>query len=275
MLNGITTRLLGCLLAGATLAWPLHAQAQCTRVVNVPIAPIGLSVFVSADDTVGGVYPDVLRSLGGKEGCSFKFSLVPRARLDALFEAGQADLLIPASKSPKRDKLGVFVPLIYSRATLISVAADRPALRSAKELLEHTELKVGVVRGFDFGPAYQELVQELARQGRLVQDVDAVSIARLMQSGAVDLTIMAPSILVGAIQGEPKTDGLLEKLRYEPIDELPWGESGAYISRSALLESEQKALRMLLERSVATGAVWKAFQRYYPASALTGSIRAH
>ncbi len=238
------------------------------------VVSIGANGINAADDSVDGVYPEVLRMVGAKEGCSFKFSVVPRARLDALFEAGQADLLIPASKSPRRDQFGVFVPLVYSRATLISVAADHSPIRSAKDLLDRSDLKVGVVRGFDFGPAYMALVQALASQGRLVQDVDAVSIARLMQSGAVGVTIMAPSILVGALQGEGKTEGLLDKLRYEPIDELPWGESGAYISKAALSEPEQKALRTLLERTAASGVVWKAFQRFYPANALTGSIRA-
>jgi polar amino acid transport system substrate-binding protein len=253
---------------------PPGALAECSRVVNVPIAPIGLSVFVASDKTVGGVYPDVLRSAGAKEGCSFLFSVVPRARLDVLFEAGQADMLIPASKSPSRDAHGVFVPLIFSRATLISLASDRPAIHSAKELLEQRELKVAVVRGFDFGPAYQRLIQELAGQGRVVQDVDALSVARLMQVGAVDFTIMAPSIFVGTIQGDARTEGLLDKLRYEPLDELHWGDSGAYISKTSLSEGDQKALRNLLERSSTSGAVWKAFQRYYPPKALTGSIRA-
>jgi polar amino acid transport system substrate-binding protein len=252
---------------------PAYALAECSRGVNVPIAPIGLSVFVASDKTVSGVYPDVLRSAGAKEGCSFQFAVVPRARLDVLFEAGQADMLIPASKSPSRDVHGVFVPLIFSRATLISLASDRPAIRSARELLDRRDLKVAVVRGFDFGPAYQSLLQELTGQGRIVQDVDALSVARLMQAGAVDLTIMAPSIFVGAIQGDARTEGLLEKLRYEPIDELPWGDSGAYISKTSLSEGDQKALKHLLDRSNTSGAVWKAFQRYYPPKALTGSIR--
>lgn len=262
-----------CLTSGLLAGLPHSVWSECSRTINVPIAPIGLSVVVADDHSVTGVYPDVLRGAELKEGCSFNFSVVPRARLDVLFDAGQADLLIPASKSPRRDKQGVFVPLIVSRATVISMLSDRPAFHNAKELLEQRELKVAVVRGFDFGPAYQALVKELTSQGRVVQDVDALSVARLMQAGVVDLTIMAPSILVGAIQGEAKTDGLLEKLRFEPIEELPWGDSGAYISRTALSDADQKALRNLLERSASSGAVWKAFQRYYPAKALTGSIR--
>ncbi len=262
------------LLAATALVLPAWGVAGCSRTINVPMAPIGLSVFVASDNSLSGVYPDVLRAIVAREGCNFEFSLVPRARLDVMFESGRADLLIPASRSPSRDDYGIFVPLVYSRATLISMSMDRPAIQSAQELLERRELKVGVVRGFDFGTAYQSLVKSLTEQGRLVQEVDAASVARLMQSGAVDLTIMAPSILVGAIQVDPKLAKLMVKLRYEPIDELPWGDSGAYISKKAMSEADINTLRDALERAARSGAVWKAFQRYYPANALVGSIRA-
>ncbi|WP_394777336.1 substrate-binding periplasmic protein [Undibacterium sp.] len=249
----------------------MYAQAACSRTINVPISPIGLSVVVNGD-AVSGVYPDVLRAASSKDGCSFEFSVVPRARLDAMFESGKADLLIPASKSARRDAQGIFVPMIFGRATVITVTSSRPPVRSAQDLLDRRELKVALVRGFDFGEGYQKLVKELTRQGRVFLDTDTVSVARLLQSGIADVTIMAPSIMAGAIQDEPRTPGLLEKLRFEPIDELPWSDSGAYISR-ALSEADRTALRELLERSAKSGMVWNAFQRYYPADALAGSIK--
>jgi polar amino acid transport system substrate-binding protein len=273
-LSGFAVTVMRLSLAGALLVAPLLGRADCSRPVQVPIAPIGQSVFVAADGSVQGVYPEVLRSVAAKEGCSFEFTVVPRARLDALYEAGKVDLLLPASRSPRRDEFGEFVPLVYSRAMLISTNAERPALRSAQELLDHKEIKLALVRGFDFGPAYTTLVKELVRQGRVVQDVDALSVARLLQSGAADMTIMAPPLLLGAIQGEAKTAGLAEKLRFEAIEELPWGDSGAYIARkSTLPEADKAQLRELLERLSKSGALWKAFLRYYPASALNGSIR--
>lgn len=242
--------------------------------MNVPIAPIGLSVIVGAGDEVSGVYPEVLRNMESRDGCSFKFSVVPRARLEVLFENGKADLLIPATRTPRRDEFGVFVPLIYSRATLITVNSDRPAMLRAKDVMDLPDFKVGVVRGFDYGPAYGAMVTELAKQGRLVQEVDAVSIARMLQLGAVDGIIISPATLLGAIKGEPKTEGLSDKLRFEPLEEFPWSDSGAYISKVAVSDADEKILVKLLERANTSGAVWRAFQKYYPAKALQGSIRA-
>jgi polar amino acid transport system substrate-binding protein len=247
--------------------------AGCSRPINVPIATVGLSVFVGPNNRVSGVYPDVLLSGAAKAGCSFNFTVVPRARLEALFTAGQADLLIPASKSPRRDELGIFVPLIHSRATLISLMSQRPVMLHTQDVLDRTDLKVGVVRGFDFGPVYIQLVKDLTQQGRVVQEVDALSVARLLMSGAIDLAIMSPSILVGSIHGQSMTEGLLERLRVEPLEEFTWGDSGAYISKASLSEADQNTLRVLLEQSSSTGAVWNAFQKHYPAKSLEGSIR--
>ncbi|MBT9457853.1 MAG: transporter substrate-binding domain-containing protein [Burkholderiaceae bacterium] len=248
------------------------SHAQCSRAINVPVSPTGLSVTVGADG-VGGVYPDILRSVAAKEGCSFTFSVVPRARQEVMFETGKADLLIPASRTPRRDEHGIFVPLIYNRATLISLASERPAVRSAQELLERRELRVALVRGYDYGEAYQELVKELGKQGRLAFDVDANSIARKLAAGMADVTIMAPSILVGAMFGDTRVEHLTDKLRYEPLPELPWGDSGAYISKTAVSAEDRALLRDLLENATKSGALWKAFLRYYPPGSLKDSVR--
>lgn len=82
-----------------------NAHAKCSRVIQVPVSPIGQSVLIDGDN-VNGIYPELLRSLTDKEGCSFAFSEVPRARLEILFESGRADLLIPATKTQKRDMSG-------------------------------------------------------------------------------------------------------------------------------------------------------------------------
>jgi len=254
------------------LALPLAAQAACSRVINVPISATGHSVIIDGD-AISGIYPDLLRGLADKEGCTVALSAVPRARLEVLFETGRADLLIPASKTPRRDASGTFVALIHNRATLISLQSKRAAMTSARELLDQPALKVALVRGFDYGPAYQELVTALGQQGRLILEVDALSVARLLKSGVADVTIMAPSILAGALPGDERVRDLLDKLRFEAIDELPWGDSGVYLSNTALSPPDKAALQEALERAAKSGTVWKAFQRYYAPSVLKASIR--
>lgn len=244
--------------------------AQCSRAMRVPVAPTGLSVTIN-EASIGGVYPELLRSLGGS--CRFEFSVVPRARMEALFESGQSDLLIPASRSSRRDELGVFVPLVQARATFISLNAERPPLRSLQELLAQRDLRVALVRGFDYGAAYQSMIQELRQQGRLSLEVDALSVARMLEAGMADLTVMAPSILTGTLVTEQRVRHLLGRLRIEPVEDFPWTDSGVYLSKRALNETDRAGLVALFERAGKSGVTWRSFQQHYPASSLEGSIR--
>ena len=75
------------------------AQAACTRPINVPMAAIGVSVTFE-DGKAGGIYPTLLREIAASTRCQLDMHKVPRARLQTLFEAGQADMLIPASATP-------------------------------------------------------------------------------------------------------------------------------------------------------------------------------
>jgi len=263
------------MLSGAALlvlAFDGAARAQCTRDINVPVSANGASVVIDGDH-VHGIYPDLLRAIGPKAGCHFVLTAVPRARQVAMFETGKADVLIPATRTPSRDKMGVFVPMMGHRSMLISVNNQRPAITSAKELLARREIRLALVRGFDYGERYQALVAELTKQGRVFLEVDVNAVVRLMQDGAVDMTIMTPTIFAGAVSHDPRVKGLLDRLRMEPIPELPWGMSGAYISRTALPAADQATLHELFERIAKSKAVLEGFQRYHRADILAESVR--
>jgi polar amino acid transport system substrate-binding protein len=259
------------LLAALGAATGAGATGQCSRDIAVPVSANGASVIVEGEH-VKGIYPDVMRSLTAKTGCNFVFTVVPRARQVAMFKAGQADILVPASRTPARDQLGTFVPMIGHRAMLISVAGSRAPIASAQELLERRELRVAVVRGFDYGEPYTVLINELGKQGRLFVEVDIIAVARLLHAGSADVTIMGPTLLAGAIRRDPRVNSLQDKLRTEPIPELPWHYSGAYISH-ALKPEDQAALREMLEKAGKSNQVMEGYLRYFRPDVLSDSVR--
>jgi polar amino acid transport system substrate-binding protein len=214
-----------------------------------------------------------LRNAGLKEGCSFVFSSVPRARQEVLFRNGHADLLVPAVRLPVRDEAGVFVPLTSVRAQLISVDASRPAVHSLKELEARRDVRLVLVRGFDYGDNYQTLIAELKKQGRLSLEPDPDSIARVILSGAADATIMTAPIFSGAVQMDGRLRGLQDKLRYETLDDLPWTESGIYVSKRSLALEERTALLDLLDQVAKSGALWANIKNYEQLDALKDSVR--
>jgi polar amino acid transport system substrate-binding protein len=249
-----------------------QAHAYCSRVMNVPVAAIGLSV-IDTGNLITGVYPELLAMLSNKEKCQFRLTIVPRSRLEFLFENGQADIMLPSTRTPRRDQSGIFVPMIRNRATLISVESSRAPVRSFQELIDRSGTKLAIVRGFDYGEAYQQLLVTLQKQGRLITEAEPVSVARLLKSGAADYTLMVSSILAGAIETDSRVEDLSGKLRFEVLAELPWGESGMYISRKTLSEEDRTALQEMFERLSRSGLVWKSFQRYYKKDVLTESLR--
>jgi polar amino acid transport system substrate-binding protein len=265
-------RFFGQLLAALPLAAAVPSHADCSRDIVVPVSSTGVSVIVG-NGTFSGIYPEIFRSLGPRAGCHFTFTSVPRARQELLFESGKADLLLPATRTPARDVHGIFVPMVGHRAVLISLQSQRPQITNAQDLLDRRDLRVAIVRGYDYGDAYQAIVRELAHQGRLFIEVDPSAVARLLYVGAVDITIMGPTILAGAINRETRVNGMLDRLRMEAIPELPWQQTGVYVSRSSLDPDDRAVLLELLERAAKSNVVMEGFQRYHRPEILAESVR--
>ena len=264
-----------CFLALACALGPGHAAAApaaCPRPYTVPLAPIGISVVVS-DAKVGGIYPSLLDTVSASTGCRFKLSLVPQARLEAMFETGQADILMPATGTPRRDRYGVFVPMLATRAILISTDHQRAPVHSLQELLARRELRVALVRGNDYGDNYQAFVKQLEAQGRAFMEVDPLHVARLLHNGMADVTIMTPTSFTAVLKEDARVRDMLGKLRLETLDELPWHESGVYISRTSVSAAEREMLVSQLRAAYQSSAVWEQFKRYYPPEVVAISAR--
>ena len=269
-MRGWRAALLGLLGLSGLLAHP-WAAAACSRAIEAPVAPIGLSVVVHGH-AVGGIYPDWLAEVSRRTGCRFTHPIVPRARLAQMFELGQADLLIPASRTSPRDALGDFVPLVRSRPALLSLRGrELPALQTLGDLLRRHELRVAVVRGFDFGATYRLAVETFQRQGRLILEAEPAGVARALQLGIADVAIMAPTTLIGTLELDDRLRPLARELRVENIEELPWNDSGVYLSRKRLAAAD----RALLIRAfrAASPEVWPLFTQRHPPDSLGNSIQ--
>lgn len=249
-----------------------HAHASCSRPITVPVSNIGRSVVVDGD-SVSGVFPDVLRELGEKGGCTFVFPVFPRARSDQMFfEGGTSDILIPASYLPERAQLATFVPLIKVLPTLVTVKPLARPLTDVRQLLHTPELRGAAVRSYTFGREYQALVAELEKAGRIDFTNDLLSVARMLLAGRVDFVIMPPHVLRGLMDVAAAEKNVDVQLRSYPLEGLPRIESGVYISRRALSEEDQAELRHLFNAAVKSDAFVKGHQKYYPTEILKGVV---
>ncbi len=248
------------------------AWAGCSRPIAAPSAPNGLSV-VARNGEISGIFPELLNSIGAQAGCTFVWSVVPRARLEAMFENGGADILMPATASERRDRLGTFVPMLETRAYLVSLAGTRAPVANMAQLLQRRELRVALVRGFDYGAPYLGMGQKLAEQKRLLLESTPTKVLRLLNDGLADVAILTPVAVWGAIKTDARIEGLEGRLRFEPLPELPWIKSGIYLSLKSLSAADRGTLEKALHASTRSGALMQAYKRTYPASMLADGTR--
>lgn len=236
------------------------------------MAPVGLSITFDGERG-SGIYPTLMRELSAATGCQFQINRVPRARLQKMFESGQADLLAPASHAASRDAFGEFVPLVQVRVNLLTLGSDRPAPRSLAELIAKRTDKIVVVRGFTFGPAYEQALTMLRTQQRVVEEADPSGVARALRQGLAQATIMAPNIFIGTLIQDADLAPLVRQLKVEPLEELGWSESGLYVSRLSLSEADRRTLAAAFRQAGRSGRAWQLFSDSYPPGSLNGSVR--
>ena len=59
-----------------------------------------------------------------------------------------------------------------------------------------------------------------------------------LQLGIADVAIMAPTTLIGTLELDDRLRPLARELRVENIEELPWNDSGVYLSRKRLAAAQ-------------------------------------
>jgi polar amino acid transport system substrate-binding protein len=265
-------KVLGLILISAMLLCVENVYARCSRPIQVPVSAYSYTVIVKGNQ-FSGILPDVLSAIEAKSNCKFVYTLVPKNRQEILFETGQSDLLVSAVKTVRRDKFGIFFPFVQLRAAVISMEGQFPPLHNAKDIIARTELKLVVVRAYDYGPAYQTIVEEMTKLGRVVVESDPISVAKLIRSNPKYVTIMAPTIFSGIIQSEPVLENLNGKIRFEKLDELQWTDSGVYISKLSMSASDQVYLKAQFEKYANMDNMWKSYLNYYPPEVIKIGIR--
>lgn len=242
------------LLAGAA-----SAQAACSRPLKVVISPMGRNMMVAADGGVGGLVPDFLQLVASRTGCRFNFVVVPRARAHMVFENGDADLIPGTTRTAERDKLGTFVHMYNSRAMLIALAGKLPSEMALADAGKR-ELRLGAVRGYNYGPEYRRLVEQAGSLPRLSLVPDPDTAARMLAASRFDAVLVGPSVFAEAAQRA----GLADKVAVTSINGMQPAQVGIYLNRQALPPTDQALLRDAIAALVARGEYGRLVRQYYP-----------
>ncbi|MET0518203.1 MAG: transporter substrate-binding domain-containing protein [Burkholderiaceae bacterium] len=233
---------------------PRIAAAACSRSIQAPMAPTGRLAFVEGEQ-LRGVWPDLLRELGEQIGCRFEFPVLPRPRLEMeLLQGRHLDLMVPASRTPERDRVALFVPLMRQPLVLLTRQADEGRIGSLAGL-RASGWRIAIPRNFAFSAEYRALIRELEEQHRVDHVAEASMIGRMMKAGRIDFALLPPTLAHAAAEAG------LSRRRF---DGLPLMEVGVYLSRATLAAADLAQLQNALTQAAREGRVRQAFARYYP-----------
>jgi polar amino acid transport system substrate-binding protein len=237
---------------------PVAARAEtssCSREIRVSGRQVGRFLWATPAGEVVGPLRDFLTLIGRRAGCVFRYDQVSAARADALVGAGEIDIL-PGARTPERDRLGRFVPLLSNRLVLISRSDEHLRIGSA-EALAASGVSIDVVRGYDFGPAYRALLAAMGRNGRVIEDVSLETIARRMAAGRSDATLIPAAPFVDAALAA----GIAEQLEVTPLNGLPPVEGGVYLVERGLGPADADLLDRAIREGVGRGEFLDFYRR--------------
>lgn len=236
----------------------------------VPASSLGRMMTVDpASGEVGGVYPELLRERGRRAGCTFVFPAVPRARAEAMLRQGEADLIVGAVQVPERDLWGRYVPMIGTEWMLISTDPDPP--RSPGDLLARPGIRLNVVRGYNYGPAYLALLARLDQQGKLEYVKDPQTIARKMAAGRATYAYMPSNTFAGTLEEMGLRESLGARVRYTRLAGIPASTSGVYISDKTPA-ADAALLATMLEQLSKDGELLARTRKFFTPAEMSSSF---
>jgi polar amino acid transport system substrate-binding protein len=210
---------------------------------------------------VSGIYPELLREEGKKIGCTFDFPVVPRARAEIMLQTGQADLLLAATAGPQRLQWSTYLPMLGTEWMLVSKVGTTPP-SSVSELTSMPHVRFNAVRGFNYGEAYQGLLNALDRKGNLELVADADVIAAKMLAGRADFTFMPSNTFVGALESLGLDKERRAAFQFTRLDGIGRSTTGVYLSNK-LNPADSAKLISLLQEMRSNNSLLKRAQRVY------------
>lgn len=225
---------------------------DCSRTYTLALHDHGL---LFSSDTGTGIDKDFTDELSRRSGCAIRVSLLPRARIWQMIEAGTLDFSLSGIGNAERERFAAFA--WYFRNKYYLLVRNDVHVRRVDDFARDARLRLGVIRSFRYNPAANQLLDTLTTAGRVTQ---ATSLAPLYQALAAD-----------RIQGmiiEPFDYPALDSKAIRAITAIvefddPPVPHGLIMSNKAVPAEEQRKWRSLVDAMRADGTVRRIFARYF------------
>lgn len=218
----------------------------------------GALYYLDQQQKPHGIDLDIIEELERRSACQFSRSLDSRIRIWTQLEQASLDMTVSGIPNPEREKYAHFLIYMTGRNYAL-LQPDLPkSAYSLQGFLEQSELKLGVIKTFKHGPVYDQLIQQLRAQNRVVEVADFISLYRIFKARRVDAIIGLPTSWG---QAEIRQTYLSEAqiMDWAPHERI---EAGLVISKARVPQATVQLLQQHLKAMLQDGTVLKIFKRH-------------
>jgi polar amino acid transport system substrate-binding protein len=248
-------RLACCLLTIVACTWPLSASAEkldCSRPYTLALHDHGL---LYSSQTGEGIDKDFADALMRRSGCKIGVSLMQRARIWQLIESGALDFSLSGITNESRDRFAAFA-WYFSNKYYLLVRQDAGVANSV-EFERKAALRLGVIRGFRYGPQANHFVDRLDAEQRVSYSTQLEPLYEVLLDNRVQAMIIEPfdypALEAGSIR---------ERTQIVEFDDPPVPH-GLIMSRKSIPPAQQRAWRELVDAMRVDGTVQRIFEKYF------------
>ncbi len=237
------------------LSWA--AQSACGE-LKVAFYEHGAMYYLDQQQKPRGIDLDIIEELEKRSGCTFIRSIESRIRIWTQLEQASLDMTVSSIATAEREKYAQFLMYITGRNYALLQSNLAKSAYSLSGFLEHPELKLGVIKTFRHGAVFDQLVQQLRAQNRIVEVADYLSLYRIFKAKRVDAII---GLAISWGQHEIRETYLSEAqiMDWAPHEHV---EAGLALSRARIPQSTVNLLQQHLKSMLQDGTVLKIFRRH-------------
>ncbi|MDY0748036.1 transporter substrate-binding domain-containing protein [Paucibacter sp. R3-3] len=232
------------------------AHAAC------PPRPIKLAHFEFGHAYHGGsgMEVDLVEEMKRRSGCAISGEVYPRARIWSELESGHLDMALTAIQSKERERYAWYVPYLQQKNYVLLREGVLTTIRNGQEFLQSPTLRFAAVRGYRHGAPYDDLIANLAKQGRLDLVPNSPRLFDMLRAGRVQAALAVPLVYRYELERRPIPG--LRVVDWAPRDVPP--RSGLMLSKASFTEQDAHFWRGIFEAMARDGTLLRIVQRYLP-----------
>ena len=218
------------------------------------------ALYYWAEQGETGIDKDMIDELGRRTGCRFIGSVDSRVRIWTRLEAGVLDMTVSGIPTADREKFATFIPYLHTRNYVLLQPELLAQHQTLEAFLNDSKLVFGVVKSFRHGKFYDDLIESLRKQGRVIETADYPSLLRIFLARRVSAILGLPTSLGPVLaSGKISTAQLMD---WSQADDV----TGALVlSRQRVSVKDAELMRAAMQGMRDDGTLERIYRRHLPA----------